>query len=102
MDISLVCGCHTGTRRVYGPPCWEKRRLVRANPSMPGSCTLTLIYDAICDKGIVSLGMVNWSHTHSDSELYGRLSISGVAPVRGERATLTPACGNSTKMVSFF
>jgi hypothetical protein len=30
---------------------------------MPGSCTLTLIYDAISDKGILSLGMVNWSHT---------------------------------------
>jgi hypothetical protein len=29
-----------GTGRVYGPPREEKRRLVRANPSMPGSCTL--------------------------------------------------------------
>jgi len=37
MDISFVCGCHLGTDRVYGPPCEEKRRLVRANPSTPVS-----------------------------------------------------------------
>jgi hypothetical protein len=27
-----------------------------------------------------SRGMVNWSDMRSDSELYGRLSLSGVAP----------------------
>jgi hypothetical protein len=33
---------------------------VRANPSMPGSCTLSLIYDAVPETPIVSIGMVNW------------------------------------------
>jgi hypothetical protein len=51
---------------------------VRANPSMPGSCTLTLIYDAISDKEIDSFGMVNWSHMRSDSELYAGC-LCGVA-----------------------
>ena len=59
MEISFGCGRHLGTSRVYGPPCEEKRRLVRANPSTPGSSTLTLIYDAISDKRAASLGMVN-------------------------------------------
>ena len=31
------CWRHVGTGRVYGPPCSEKRRLARANPSMPAS-----------------------------------------------------------------
>jgi hypothetical protein len=41
---------------------------VRANPSMPGSCTLMFMWGADSDQRIVSLWMVNWSQTQSASE----------------------------------
>ena len=44
---------------------------MRANPSMPGSCTLSLMYDAVSETPIVSLGMVNWSHTRPGSKQAG-------------------------------
>ena len=72
MDISLVCRRHPGTCHVYGPPCEEKRRLVRANPSKPDSYTLRLMWDAISDKPVASFGMVKGSYIGSTWNM-GRL-----------------------------
>ena len=84
---------------------------MRANPSMPGSCTLPLIYDAVSETPIVSLWMVTWAaalsepmHPHDRARqthffklasnspmIFARTIAASRSPLRLLRAALTSA-----------
>jgi hypothetical protein len=74
---------------------------VRANPSMPGSCTLSLMYNAVPETPIVSIGMVNWVAASFIRAADWRSACCPCLPPRSSGAAATAtAAGPSSNFAS--